>query len=94
VHSVETVVLSHIAQFGTPRISWLTKQAGKQEADNDEERECAEHGDRLPTGRKSVKWVDPLDEFIGVHNNTSMNAVRIAPVTTLANLVRSEGAAG
>jgi hypothetical protein len=51
VHSVETVVLSHIAQFGTPRISWLTKKAGKQEANNDdEEREGAEHLERLPTG--------------------------------------------
>jgi hypothetical protein len=94
VHSVETVVLSHIAQFGTPRISWLTNKAGKQEANNDEERECAKHPERLPTGQRSVKWDRPLDEFIAVHNNTSMNAVRLLPVTKLANRTRSAGAAG
>jgi hypothetical protein len=48
--SVEMVVLSHIAKVGTPRISWLTNKAGKQEANNDEERECAEHSERLPIG--------------------------------------------
>jgi hypothetical protein len=44
VHSVETVLLSHVARFGTPRFPWLTNKAGKQEAKNDDDkRECAEH---------------------------------------------------
>ena len=84
-------------------ILWLTNKDGKQEAkDDDDKREWAEHLERLPIHRGSVKWfgrtvvqfLGRLDEFTGVHNNSVMNFARLTPVVVLANLVRSMGAAG
>jgi hypothetical protein len=41
-------------------VPWLTNKDGKQEAkDDDEQRECAEHWESLPSAGESVKWVDP-----------------------------------
>jgi len=43
VLSRETVLASHAARLGTPRIPWLTNKDGKQENAKEEENEAERH---------------------------------------------------
>jgi hypothetical protein len=57
MHSVETVLLSHVDWARHAAASWLPDENEEQDAkEDDDERERAEHEVRLPIAERSVKW--------------------------------------